>query len=98
MFQLKVCKKPDSYIQKQDHGRSRSEISQFRSTVRHLVSDKNFSPMKKRRLKYKPNTINRTQKRSKLTELWTKNQFFCHFENRSYFENQWKELPIFFKI
>jgi hypothetical protein len=35
---------------------------------------------------------------SKLTEIWSKNQFSSRFENRRHFENFRKELPSFYKI
>jgi hypothetical protein len=60
---------------------------------RHLGSDKNLSSLKYARLKYKLKSKNRTQKC-----LWSKNQFFSHFENHRHFENLWKELFNFFKF
>jgi hypothetical protein len=39
MFQLKMCKKLDSYIQNYDHDSSRYEVSSFRSTVSRSLTD-----------------------------------------------------------
>jgi hypothetical protein len=63
------------------------------SIRRHLEFSKKKSSMKYDRLKYKLKSKNKEQKCSKLTELWIKNQFFGHAENRRHFENLRKELP-----
>jgi hypothetical protein len=54
---------------------------------RHLESEKQLLLYETCPTKIQAQIKNRMQKCSKLTELWSKNQFFSHFKNHCHFEN-----------
>jgi hypothetical protein len=47
IFQLKVCQKPESYIQKHDHLFYRSEISSFRSIIHRVPVSGNIMKLRR---------------------------------------------------